>query len=654
MADVFISYARADQSKAAAMAACLEAAGHGVWWDRNIKGGAAYAEDIERELREARIVVVLWSAAACQSDWVKDEAVFARERHILLPISLDGVEQPLGFRQYQALDFSKWRGAGDSEPIDALLRAVADKLNAPAPAPRARSRPPNVALRMQLIAAGALLAGAIVAGTVFLVSGALPGSGAARPAPEASVAVLPFADMSAARDQGPIADGVAEQILNALAKIEGLSVTSRTSAFVFRNEILPVGEIADRLRVRYILEGSWFRARDAVKVQARLIDAANDRPIWSQDYSRTVTDPGDYSRIQEDIANAVAGALRTEFGMPEPQRISIKTSAKNLSAYDLYMKARALYLSRRPAAIEQAISDLEKAVELDPEFAQGWEQLGAVYAVAPSYGVAGRNFRQLASEANARALSIDDGLSMPYAVEGLAMRAQYPSPWSESIRLLEKAIERDPRNTDALLWLGMDYVALGYMDKAVEILSACLKIDPAFSNCRKNRAVALLALGRDAEAFKDAQRNIEDGFLRDADVYIPLFLARGDRSSALLLSGQINAWEGFPHADFISALAEPGAVRPEKFAEVKAISDAAGVDVTSRSHVVFAFKAFDEMNVERFGNAYENLWLPVFAEFRGTDAFKTLVRDLGLVDFWKAAGFPPQCRADPDGGFVCA
>lgn len=657
MADVFISYARTDQPRAAAIAARLEAAGMSVWWDRNIRGGAAYAEDIERALHEARIVVVLWSAAACQSDWVKDEAVFARERHILLPVSLDGVEQPLGFRQYQALDFSGWRGAADAEPVDALLAAVAERLNAPAPPQRAPTRPRIFGLArlpaLSVAAAGALALAGLGAGALLLFDRDRTGARGAAAGPEVSVAVLPFADMSAMRDQGPIADGVAEQILNALAKIDGLAVTSRTSAFVFRNEILPIGEIADRLRVRYILEGSWFRARDAVKVQARLIDAVNDRPIWSQDYSRTITDPGDYTRIQEDIANAVAGALRTEFGMPEPERISITTTAKNLSAYDLYLKARALYLSRRPAAIEQAIADLERAVELDPDFAQGWEQLGAVYAVAPSYGATGRSFRQLAAEANARALQIDDSLSMPYAVEGLALRAQYPTPWSESIRLLELSIERDPRNTDAHLWLGMNYVALGYMEKAAEVLTRCLAIDPAFSNCRKNRAVALMALGRDAEAFADAERNIEDGFLRDADIYIPLFLARGDRHSALLLSGQINAFEGFPHGDFIAALGEAPAVRPEKYAEVKALGEAAGVDVASRSHIVLAFKAYDELTVERFGNAYENLWLPVFAPFRQSEAFRALARDLGLLAHWRANGFPPQCRTQGAEDFFC-
>lgn len=655
MADVFISYARVDQRKAESIAGRLVAAGHSVWWDRNIKGGSAFASDIERELHAARVVVVLWSKTACGSDWVKDEAAFGRERHVLIPVSLDGVEQPLGFRQYQAIDFSRWHGEEDHESVHALLTAVAEKLSAPPPPPRpVRKRSANIALRMQIIAGVALVVAAIGAGAAMMFGGVeLPGR-LKKSIPEVSVAVLPFADMSAESDQGPIADGVAEQILNALAKIEGLVVTSRTSAFVFRNEILPIGEIAQRLGVRYILEGSWFRARDAVKVSARLIDASNDRPIWSQDFSRTITDPDDYSSIQEDIANAVAGALRAEFGMPEPQKISIKASTKNLSAYDLSLKARALYFSRRPEAIEQSIALLQQAVELDPNFAQGWEQLGAVYAVAPSYGISGKDYRTLAADANARALKLDENLSMPYAVEGLALRAQYPTPWSNSIDLLKKAIDRDPRNTDALLWLGMDYVALGYMDKAVEALSACLKVDPAFSNCRKNRAVALMALGKSEDAFRDARRNIEDGFLRDADVYIPLYLERGDRDAALLLSGLINNWDGFPHSDFINALGDPSTVSDGKYAEVVALGQLAGVDVANKSHVVLAFKAYGELTVDRFGNAYENLWLPAFSGYRKTTPFKRLVLQLGLVDYWRKNGLPPQCRIVGKDDFECA
>jgi TolB-like protein len=656
MADIFLSYSRTDQAAAANLAQLLERAGHSVWWDRYIKGGAAYAKDIERELQSARAVVVAWSETSIGSDWVKDEAAFGRDRHILVPVSLDGVDQPLGFRQYQTIDFKGWKGDPAARPARLLLEAVAERLHAPPPGPPPRESVVR-RLRRRPAMVGAIAAAIAAAGALFAfrddIAGAVGGKRAGA-IPEVSVAVLPFADMSTARDQGPIADGVAEQILNALAGMDGLSVISRTSAFVFRNEIVPISEIARRLGVRYVLEGSWFTARDGVRVQARLIDAASDRPIWADEYRRTIADPEDLAGIQEDIANAVAGALRAEFGLPEPEKISIKVSTSNLSAYDLHLRARSLYLSRRPENIEKAIDYLEQAVALDPNFAQGWEQLGAVYAVARSYGLSGMDFAALAAEANARALKLDNSLSMPYAVTGLALRAQYPTPWAQSIDNLKKAVERDSRNADALLWLGMNYVALGYMEKAVEALSACLKIDPAYSNCRKNRAVAQMVLGRADEAMNDAETNIKAGFLRDADVYIPLFLARGDRDAALLISGQINSWEGFPHEDFIAAIGEPDRVNPSKYAELKAWGEANDVDVASKSHVALAFRAYDEMTVANFGNAYENLWLPAFSGFRRSEPFKALMRDLGHVGYWRANGYPPQCRALSGADFECA
>ena len=133
MADIFISYARADRPVIEALSAVLENAGHTVWWDRQIRGGSAYARDIESELKAARIVLVAWSDASRASDWVKDEAAVARDQGKLLPIRLDGGDQPLGFRQYQSIDLDGWRGEADAEPVRMLLTEIAERLGAPAP-----------------------------------------------------------------------------------------------------------------------------------------------------------------------------------------------------------------------------------------------------------------------------------------------------------------------------------------------------------------------------------------------------------------------------------------------------------------------------------------------------------------------------------------
>lgn len=124
MPSLFLSYVREDAASARALASLLEKAGHSVWWDRHIKGGAEYSREIESALRSAEKVVVLWSATSINSAWVRDEAAAGRDTGRLIPITLDRTEPPLGFRQYQAVDLSDWRGRGEPRKFEELLGAI--------------------------------------------------------------------------------------------------------------------------------------------------------------------------------------------------------------------------------------------------------------------------------------------------------------------------------------------------------------------------------------------------------------------------------------------------------------------------------------------------------------------------------------------------
>ena len=124
VAGIFLSYVRDDAAKARALASLLEKAGHSVWWDRHIKGGSQFAQEIEAALKAAEKVVVLWSAGAVGSPWVRDEAAAGRDTGRLVPVSLDGTQPPLGFGQYQTLDFSNWRGRGRPSAFEGLLEAI--------------------------------------------------------------------------------------------------------------------------------------------------------------------------------------------------------------------------------------------------------------------------------------------------------------------------------------------------------------------------------------------------------------------------------------------------------------------------------------------------------------------------------------------------
>src|SRR5690242_5230177 len=155
-ATLFLSYSRADETRARRLAQVLEKSGYEIWWDARIEGGAAYARSISEALDHADAVIVLWSARSVESDWVRDEAAQGRDRHRLIPLSLDGSEPPIGFRQYQVIDLSHWHGRSSSREMEAILRAIDTVTgNEPHPAP-AQASP--VSRRTALIAGGSAAA----------------------------------------------------------------------------------------------------------------------------------------------------------------------------------------------------------------------------------------------------------------------------------------------------------------------------------------------------------------------------------------------------------------------------------------------------------------------------------------------------------------
>ena len=166
-ATLFLSYAHSDEAKAQRLAAALEESGHTVWWDRLIEGGAVYAKTIGSALEAADAVIVLWSANSVESDWVRDEAAQGRERHCLIPISLDGTRPPLGFRQYQVIKLRNWRGRRDTPQFEAIERAIAQCLGAPIP--RTTVRRSRMTRRTALFA-GEGAAAAVVGGGAFLAN----------------------------------------------------------------------------------------------------------------------------------------------------------------------------------------------------------------------------------------------------------------------------------------------------------------------------------------------------------------------------------------------------------------------------------------------------------------------------------------------------
>lgn len=667
MANIFISYARSDRPKIEKLASALEAAGHSVWWDRHIRGGASFSKNIESELKKADAVVVAWSSEANESDWVKDEAVYGRNKGILLPICLSQCEAPLGFRQYQTLDFEKWRGAGDSREMNALLAAISEIVEGDGAHVLAAPLQKPSLLRDPKILAG-LGAGlvAVLAGLFIVIRpGETSNPTQQRGAESAkstqhsedeqshlpSIAVLPFADMSPEGNQEYFADGLSEELLNVLVRVDGLKVASRTSSFALKNEVLSISDIAERLDVNHVLEGSVRKMNNRVRITAQLIDATTDKHLWSETYDRHLSD---IFRIQDEIATAVVEALRDELGIADEVPIQIRPATENLTAYDAYLKARELYLARGKANVAESLRLFEHAVDIDPDFARGWEGLAGVYAIATSWGIRDRDYSALSLVAAKKALELDPDLAGPYAVIGLTYRSHYPTPWAESIANLKRATELDDKSTDPILWLGMNYMAVGEFDDAVATFDKCLEKDPAVKLCRKYRSLSYLIQGDPERAIADATRNAEEGYYSDFDAYLPYFLDQGERLLAFTISRTVNWWANFPHRELIAAIEDGNNPSPERINVFMKWGEAQNVKIETHTNAMLTIRAYDRVSVDNWNNDYETLWLPQFTHFRKSPEFKELAGDLGLSAYWRDVGFPDQCREIGELDFECS
>ena len=226
-----------------------------------------------------------------------------------------------------------------------------------------------------------------------------------------SIAVLAFDNLSPDPDNAYFAEGISEEILNVLASIDGLKVTSRTSAFSFRGSEMPIPEIARQLGVANVLEGSVRKQGSRVRVTAQLIDTRTDTHLWSESYDRELSD---IFAVQEELAQSVAVALQDVLGV---RTVKVDMPTTDLEAYQLFLQGREMFYQRGDALIG-AIEALQAAVERDPDFALAWAYLAAAALAAPDWtgAIKEEDAIVLADAASQKALELDPNLSIALAV----------------------------------------------------------------------------------------------------------------------------------------------------------------------------------------------------------------------------------------------
>ena len=468
-------------------------------------------------------------------------------------------------------------------------------------------------------------------------------------ADDRSIAVLPFADLSQDQDQQYFTDGLSEELLNLLVRVDDLRVASRTSSFSYRDSTLDIPEISKALNVGHILEGSVRKDGDRIRITAQLIEAGTDTHLWSENFDRELTD---IFAIQDEIANAIVNALTGELGMGGEKAVTVEAVTENLDAYELYLTARELFIKRE--RLPESIRLFRKAVELDPNFARAWAGLGAVEAVADEWVFGdGVDHAPLAKAAADKALLLNPDLSMALAVLG-SVAADTDFDQIASFDYFAAAIEKDPKNTTAWLWQGIRHKKVGFIDEAIVSLQQCLAIDPGYQNCRQHLADAYLLKGEVEIAVNLCNETLEHVFHSVSDAFVSTYVRTGHRNLALHIADARLGSAGAPVIEWIRAIENPDADNSSGLARLIDWErrTSSGERLSSASVMFLSFRAYDELTEDPNEATYA-LWHPDGDEFRTTPQFKSIIHELGFFEYWQARGFPPQCKPIGDDDFEC-
>ncbi|HEX6623743.1 MAG TPA: winged helix-turn-helix domain-containing protein [Pyrinomonadaceae bacterium] len=321
----------------------------------------------------------------------------------------------------------------------------------------------------------------VVAAALALVAAVLysrrsrPAAGEAVGAPVRSIAVLPLKNLSGDAVNEYFSDGMTESLINALSKIEGLKVISRSSAFNFKGRDVDPREVGRRLGVAAVLEGSVRKDADSVRVAARLVSAEDGRVLWASDAQDHAL--GDIFALQDEIARGMTAALKLKL-TGEGERLLARRYTDDLEAYDLYLKGRFFWNKRTDAGLRKSIEHFERAIARDPDYALAYAGLADSYAVFNLYSPAQlKDASPRAKEAAAHALALDDTLAEAHATLGL-LKQQYDFDWPGAEREYRRAIELDPNYATAYQYYAEHLALLGRTEESVAQIRRARDLDP--------------------------------------------------------------------------------------------------------------------------------------------------------------------------------
>jgi TolB-like protein/Tfp pilus assembly protein PilF len=340
-------------------------------------------------------------------------------------------------------------------------------------------------------------------------------------APANSIAVLPFTNLSGSDANAYFADGVSEELMYLLTRTSGLRVASRTSAFACRDLKLDAREVAERLNVAWLVEGSVRRAGEMLRIVAQLTDASSGYLVWSESYDRSSSD---IFAIQAEIASAIASRLASTLGgtgaaVPPP----VARAAKDTATYDLYLRARYQWHRRSEQSLRDSIPLFEQVVTREPENARAWVGLADTYAVMGVYDyLPPRLAFPLADSASRHAIVLDGSLAAPYATLGY-VDTYFRWDWRAAEDTFHRAIELEPTYSVAHQWYSNLLVARGRFEEAEWEMRRAAELDPLSLIAHAGIGWLLIVAGQYDRAIHQLERALElDGEFGLAHLWLGL------------------------------------------------------------------------------------------------------------------------------------
>lgn len=469
-----------------------------------------------------------------------------------------------------------------------------------------------------------------------------------------SIAVLPFADMSPEGDQEYFSDGMAEEILNVLVRMKDLKVASRTSSFQFKGKELGIPEIAKKLNVRYILEGSVRKAGETLRITGQLIEAETDLHLWSNTYDRPLS-TGNIFAIQDEISSAIVEALSAEIGIQSLPDIKIKNTTNNLTAYELYLKARPLFLSRQD--LDKADQMLIQALELDPDFANAWEMRAALQSLMEDYGYSNAThdvIMQRTEEYVGKALALDPESSLAIAtLAKTRLNATQELRGREDIVQIiidyQRALGIDPKNASTLNWLGLAYAGVGDLPAALESFQQCIDYEPLYHACVDNYNSVVADLGRDQEALQLYKRGLDQGLVKLKYINLGLLVRNQEELLFKAATSQPDLLLGWRrHGELYKAHQNPSGDHKELIDDIlKFSAEVREIHRFDLATLLVPIGAYDLIPPDLY------MWGKSYHHYRQSSQFKDYIKGSGILDYWQRTEFPGICRAIGMDDFEC-